>query len=248
MNRFALASVASLLVVGLLFAEEKVADATKDKLQTAKAEFRTAIAKAKDKLDAGFDAEEKVLLENTRLKADERIKRVEQLKDEKSLFNKDGTLPKSTEMRSFVTEYRNTATTIKTTCEKSFDAVADEYLKKKDLAGAKAIVAEKATFFDEFGLPGAMPSVREFWVYATEKKDDDLWFHMQKKGEWVEHSGDNGGMYNHFKELKRTVDFIELYDAKRECGARLYSDHVDMKLKNTGWVFLSKGIWKTKGK
>ena len=86
MNRFALSTVASLLVVGVLFAEDKGADATKDKLQTAKAEFRTAIAKAKDKLDAGFDAEEKVLLENARLKADERIKRVEQLKEEKSLF------------------------------------------------------------------------------------------------------------------------------------------------------------------
>ena len=77
------------------------------------------------------------------LKADERIKRVEQLKEEKSLFGKDGTLPKSTEMRFLVTEYRNVATTIKATCEKSFDAAADEYLKKKDLAGAKAVVAEK---------------------------------------------------------------------------------------------------------
>ena len=248
MNRFALSTVATLLVVGLLFAEEKGADATKDKLQTAKEAFRTAIAKAKDKLDAGFDTEEKVLLENARLKADERIKRVEQLKEEKSLFGKDGTLPKSIEMRSLVAEYRAVATAIKATCEKSFDAAADEYLKKKDLAGAKAVVTEKATFFDEFHLPGTLPSVREFWVYATEKKDDDLWFHMQKKGEWVEHSGDNGGMYNNFKELKRTVDYIELYDAKRECGARLYNDHVDMKLKNTGWVFLSKGIWKKKEK
>ena len=248
MNRFALASVASLLVVGLIFAEEKAADATKDKLQTAKEEFRTAIAKAKDKLDAGFDAEEKILLENTRLKADERIKRVEQLKEEKSQFGKDGTLPKLTEMRSLTTEYRNTTTTAKATCEQSFDVAADEYLKKKDLGGAKAVVAEKAIFFDDFGLPGTLPSVREYWVYATEKKDDDLWFQMQKKGEWVEHSGDNGGMFNNFKELKRAIDYIELYDAKRECGARLYNDHVDMKLKNTGWVFLSKGTWKKKGK
>jgi hypothetical protein len=47
-------------------------------------------------------------------------------------------------------------------------------------------------------------------------------FELVAGGKWVEQSPD--GKF-HFEEQSRTADFVQLYDAGRDCHVRLYGDH-----------------------
>lgn len=210
-------------------------------LAKAKDEFRAAVEKAKGAVAAALDVEAKKVVANTKLAPAERVARAEELAAEKAAFEADGELPKAAGVRAAVAEYRTAAGTARAKVEKAFDAAAEALLAAQDVAGAKAVLAEKGPFVDGFNLPAENPVAREFWVYAGEKKE--FWFRAQKKGEWAERSGDNGGQTNRFREVRRTLDFVELYDANREVGARLYVDRVEMRLKGGGWEFLAKGGW-----
>lgn len=210
-------------------------------LAKAKEEFRAAVEKARAALVAALDAEAKKVVANAKLAAADRVARAEELAAEKAAFEADGELPRVAAVRPAVAEYRTATATARTRCEKAFEAAAEALLAAGDVAGAKAVVAEKEPFLDGFNLPAGNPVVREYWVYAGTKREH--WFRAQKKGEWAERSGDNGGQTNRFREVRRTVDYVELYDANREVGARLYADKVEMRLKGTGWEFLAKGGW-----
>lgn len=64
----------------------------------------------------------------------------------------------------------------------------------------------------------AQPSGRTLWVYG---QADQFSFRQMTDGNWVEYAAD--GRY-YFQEVARGPNFVELYDASRHIGARLYGD------------------------
>lgn len=218
-------------------------------LDKAKADFQAAAEKAKAALVEAFGREEKKATDSPRLKPDERIKLIESLQAQKAAFEDRGTLPTAAAMATPLRAYRTALAAARKACEKAFDAAADGYVRKKELGAAKDVLAEKARHFD--GMPDFEAEARrDYWVYDfPDRKEKDLWFRAQGKGEWVERSGAGGGTVHRFRETARTADYVELYDKARQVGARLYADRAEMRERDgAGWKFLANGNWQTPGK
>jgi hypothetical protein len=86
---------------------------------------------------------------------------------------------------------------------------------------------------------------RTYWVY------DGGWFAKSKDDSWYEMNEltfRKFGKPVKFKEVKRTKEFIELYDEDRKVGVRLYDETSEVQLAdrpNPAWEKLYKGQWKT---
>ncbi len=114
-------------------------------LTAAKRAYETDVAKATETLLGEFAVEEKRVLDNAKLKIDDKIKRSELLQDEKKAFEADGKLPKTLGLKVATSDYQTKVSAARSRCEKAFDKAA-ETAGKSDLALAKALLAEKAEF------------------------------------------------------------------------------------------------------
>ena len=160
-------------------------------LRKAKEAYREAFEKANEALIMDFVAIEKRLTENPKLKADEKIKRIEVLKEEQKAFETEARMPKSPDLKFAVNEYKTKVASAPAKCEKAFDLAAEKYVKT-DLAAAKAILAEKARLMQ--GLP-EKPDTRKRWQH--EKGG----FTEIKEGMWEEKT--SIGKKFQFKEIAR---------------------------------------------
>ena len=156
--RFRLYFLSSLLLalialgpLSLLIAQDRARadgdDPIAVELSKAKQEYEVAADKARETLLAAFALQEKKITDNPSLNAEKRIKQIESLEQEKKMFESEGELPKSPGTKAAGSDYRIAVLAARRKCEKAFDAAAEKYVKK-DLAAAKAVLAEKAEFFE----------------------------------------------------------------------------------------------------
>ena len=151
MLRAATFLAAAIAVVSLTAAQDApkpaaVGEAVAAELKHAKEAYSKELEKAGEALLKEFGAEEKRTLDSTKLKIDDKIKRSEQLADEKKAFEADGKLPKSLGLKVATGEYVAKVAAARTRCEKAFDKAAEQ-AGKTDLLAAKAVLAEKVEFF-----------------------------------------------------------------------------------------------------
>jgi hypothetical protein len=80
---------------------------------------------------------------------------------------------------------------------------------------------------------------RKTWIY---EKSGGGYFEKTGEKEWTEYTTDS--TYT-FREITRTEDYIQLYDASRKMSIRLYSDRALMAFPGSGgWLDHSTGAWK----
>ena len=196
-------------------------DPIASELSKAKQEYEAAVEKAKDALLMSFAQNEKRIAESPKLRTEERVKQVELLQEEKKAFDSEGKLPKSVGLKTAASDYRTNVAAVQRKCEKAFDAAAEKYLKK-DLAAAKAVLAEKAEFFQPGDRPPpgrAQPKDgRRFWRFAREHGGGH--FKQLADGKWEE-IGRNGEHMGTYVERQRTNEYVELEDRKRGHLTRL---------------------------
>jgi formylglycine-generating enzyme required for sulfatase activity len=120
-------------------------DAIAAELAAAKATYQAVVAKARDELLKAFAAEEKKILDS-KLDAKETVRRVERLRTEKKAFETDSKLPTLSTMKSAGGKFQLAESQARQKCESAFQTAAEKY-GRIDLAKAKAVLTEKATFF-----------------------------------------------------------------------------------------------------
>ena len=146
-----------LFVLGLLWSASLIADdAGKSEqddpiaveLRKAKAEFVSSKEKATEKLTADFDEIRKRVEDSTTLKVEQRLKLLEQIQQEKTAFETNPSrIPSLVTMKSAVSDFQLRIAAARKKCEAAYDKAADSYDKKKDLASARKVLDEKASFF-----------------------------------------------------------------------------------------------------
>ena len=99
-------------------------------------------------------------------------------------------------------------------------------------------------------LVGLLGTVRaaepgELWTY------DGGWFALEADKNWYEMNEEayrKKGKPWKFEEVRRTREFVELYDASRKVSLRLYANRVEARWDHDGaaaeWKELMKGRWK----
>jgi hypothetical protein len=235
MTRLFLPVLAAISLAFAGSAQDKPAGKSDDpiaaELSKAKAEFLSVHERAKDKLLAAFAEEEKKLTNNSKLKIDEKVKRLDQLQDEKKAFEDDGKLPKSPGLKVAVSDYQTKVTAAKLKCEKAFDHAAERY-GKKDLAAAKAVLAEKANFLSGVTEP---KDTRTRWVGKKQT------YFLADKGEWQERLG--GGTVLRYKETERTKEYVEAFDASRKIKVRFMDTKAVISIDGGPWGLQDEGGW-----
>jgi hypothetical protein len=235
--------VAFLVAVAFLtsaFAQDKSGakgdDPIAAELRKAKTEFQATLDKANEKLLAAFADEEKKLTNNSKLKIDEKVKRLDQLQDEKKAFESDGKLPKSPGLKVAVSDYQTKVSAAKLKCEKAFDAAAEKY-GKKDLTAAKAVLAEKANFLKGVGEP---KDTRTVWVGKKQT------YYQVENGEWQEKLGP--GIVLKYKETERTKEYVEVFDAGRNIKFRMMDTKGMISINGSPWGLQDEGGWEQRKK
>lgn len=234
MTRLLLTALAAVALAACGSAQDKPAGKPDDpiaaELSKAKGEFQAAHEKAKDKLLAAFAEEEKKLTNNSKLKIDEKVKRLDQLQDEKKAFEDDNKLPKSPGLKVAVSDYQTKVNAAKLKCEKAFDHAAEKY-GKKDLTAAKAVLAEKANFLSGVTEP---KDTRTRWVGKKSA------YFLADKGEWQERIG---GTVLRYKETERTKEYVEAFDASRKIKVRFTDTKAMISIDGSPWGPQDEGGW-----
>jgi hypothetical protein len=158
-----LLSLALLAALGAsLQAQDKPAgkdDPVAAELEVAKAKYRAAVEYARNKVLQAFSDEDKRIADDSKLKPDEKIKRLDQLAAERKAFEADGALPTSTALTRAVAAFQAESKPARVACEKAFDAAANKYLAT-DRDAAKAVLATKAEFFKAAAAERPRPFLR----------------------------------------------------------------------------------------
>ena len=116
-------------------------------LRQAQDEHAAAVEKAGEGMATAFAAQVKKLEDNTKLPVQQQLKLIADLQAEQKAFGADpAALPKSAAMKAAISQYRTATTAARDKCGKAFDRAADAYRAKKDLAKARAVLAEKSAF------------------------------------------------------------------------------------------------------
>jgi hypothetical protein len=234
MTRLLLPAFAAVAVAFAGVAQDKPApkdDPIAAELSKAKTEFLAAHGKAKEKLLAAFAEEEKKLTNNAKLKIDEKVKRLDQLAEEKKAFADDGKLPKSPGLKVAVSDYQTKVNAAKLKCEKAFDTAAEKY-GKKDLAAAKSVLTEKANFLSGVTEP---KDTRTRWVGKKQT------YYQIGKEEWQENLG--GGTVLRYKETERTKEYVEVFDASRNIRFRMMDTKGLISINGGPWGLQDEGGW-----
>ena len=93
--------------------------------------------------------------------------------------------------------------------------------------------------------PGAVgpDDDRTFWRYVDKKKGEG-WFIKTAAG-WDE---EDDGATHHFVEVSRDADKVQLLDAGRQLGVRMFHERLSFKLpQNKKWINIYHGAWEASG-
>lgn len=115
-------------------------------VSAAREAYDASLEKAGYILLDSIDKEIKKVTANGRLKVDDQIRLVEQLKAEREAFQASKRLPSSASVKDAVGQYWIATKVAQSRCEKAFDKAADKYRDRKDLGAAKAILEAKQEF------------------------------------------------------------------------------------------------------
>jgi len=95
------------------------------------------------------------------------------------------------------------------------------------------------------GNTGEPADTRLYWVY------EGGWFSKEKDVTWYELNEETfrrQGSPSRFREVKRTKDYVELYDDGRKVSVRLADAVLEVRWDSDGkdaeWKLLYKGRWK----
>ncbi|MBI3469512.1 MAG: formylglycine-generating enzyme family protein [Planctomycetes bacterium] len=112
-------------------------------LARAKDEYMALLTEARKRVLTAFDTEAARVTKSPALKAEDRIRRLEQLAEERKAFESQGILPTSAAFKTAISEYRTRLNEARAKCEQALDAAADALAKTGDLTRAKEILASK---------------------------------------------------------------------------------------------------------
>lgn len=116
-------------------------------LKKSQEEYTAAVEQAAEGMSAAFAAQIKKLEDNAKLPVQQQLKMLADLQAEQTAFDADpAALPQSATMKAATSEYRKSVDAARGRCAKAFDRAAEAYRAKKDLAAAKAVLAEKAQY------------------------------------------------------------------------------------------------------
>jgi WD40 repeat protein len=128
-------------------------------LTAASEQYVAALQKAKGKVLDAFALEDKVLTANAKLKAEEKLKRLDELAADKDAFESTGKLPQTSGLKKAVDAYEKDRRRAKDLCAKVFDAAASKAIKT-DRKAAQAILDAKSELFETGQLPAQAPLVK----------------------------------------------------------------------------------------
>src|SRR5204863_3446948 len=117
---------------------------------------------------------------------------------------------------------------------KSWQAVVAAYAKAIQAHTAAKRLEEAEAVQKELNAFLLANDQRFYWVHATGS------FQQQQDKKWLEKH--RTAAYQ-FDEAARTVEYVELYDAGRECRVRLYADGCRIKFADGDWHPLYTGAW-----
>jgi hypothetical protein len=118
------------------------ADPAADTMKAREA-YTTAADKAKSALLSAFEATEKEVLASTSLKAEEKLKIVDQLTEQKKAFADTGKVPTAPRIKTAATTYEKAAAKAEADYKAVLDRAAESYTKAGDLPQARIVVGEK---------------------------------------------------------------------------------------------------------
>lgn len=215
--------------------EADATEAWRDKavsdLRKAKEAYRKSLEKANEKLLTTFETQIEKVGNAKKLKVDNQVKLIEILRLERDVFKANNNrLPKSAPMLAAVQHYLMTMSVARRACEKEFDDAAELFLDKKDFAGAKTVLNDKAKYFTD--LAG---DDRVKWGHGHGN------FIRREDGTWLE-SKTNGARYE-FIETARTTDYVEITNPTGNYAIRIYDGHTAIRRGNGQYKVLFHGGW-----
>ena len=123
-------------------------------LRKAQEAYLADLDEAKEKLLAAFDEQSGKIERNGKLKVDQKIDSLEQIQRARAEFEATpAKLPAMKSMTGAANEYRRKVAAARAKCGAAFNTAAEKYGTKKDLASAKAVLAEKAEFLKDEAMP-----------------------------------------------------------------------------------------------
>jgi hypothetical protein len=150
------------------------------------------------------------------------LEKVKSIKEERTQFLQDQTLPKSVKTAAYEKVLDAAKASLRTAAQKAKMALVrqkfDDDAAMIDQELGELIGPVKMELVK--GKPGVIgpPDGRMYWVEKKEKGDEFRWM---KPLEWVETTHDGTNKRYSFKEVARTAEYVEIYDSTRDVGVRL---------------------------
>ncbi|MBS0204717.1 MAG: NPCBM/NEW2 domain-containing protein [Planctomycetes bacterium] len=182
------------------------------------------------------------------------LDKVNSIKQEHTLFVKDGVAPTSVRTTAYEKSMESAKGSLRTAAQKTKTVL----VKQRFDDDAAAIDQELKDLLESVGssaksvsAPVPKPSDGRFYWAETphaNTANQGNQFRLIRAGEWVETTGDGGRKRYHWVEVSRTAEFVELQDKDRSFGMRLKSSGGDVAYKyevgrNNSFGGWAKGGW-----
>lgn len=117
-------------------------------IEAGKAKYQDARAVAEKELQGAFESEIKGIRRQTKLKAEEKLKHIEEVTAEQKAFSEFGVIPFSPRMRPAMINYLKRLRDARKTLGQIYDKAIDHHTKAGNNEAAAAMAKSKATAFD----------------------------------------------------------------------------------------------------
>lgn len=138
----------SLLTMTCVTAAADLPEALTTAIESGTAKYQDARAVAAKELQAAFESEIKSTRRQAKLKAEEKLKIVEEVTAEQKAFSEHGVIPFSPRMRPAMVNYLKRLKDARKTLSQIYDKAIDHHTKAGDNAAATTMAKAKATAFD----------------------------------------------------------------------------------------------------
>ena len=184
-------------------------EAIEKEITGAKAEYSDALKKAKADLANAFDTAREKIASSTTIAGAQKIGRLETLAKEKTAFETNDYLPRSSQMQPAVQLFQQALGKTRQAFGKSVESAAKSYLDRKELANYEAVLKDKQAFLEQTTLEAKellrVALTGSVWQWGT---DGDLVF---RKDGYVGHKGwEAGGLVTRWEVLDRRTVMLEI--------------------------------------
>lgn len=201
-------------------------DPIKEKLDKSKADYRSVVDRLRKQMLESLEKAETAAQQAGNKKA------VDQIRDERAAFEKDGKLPTKVATK----EYQQQLTRARAAHFTAYKSAIGSYTKTKMDVQADAL-KRNSEFIELCFWQGV--DQRVSWEGPTQ-----TWFRKQANGKWREGYGTTATFT--FTEIGRTAQYVDLYDGPRKIGIRLFTNRCSIKRDYIGqdWAYYLAGAWK----